>query len=747
MFGIADDATTQYLATPVPVTDVRSTPSADHMQADEVDFSAAVEHGVFAGSDHPVVDADGDTTMLPPPPPPATQVQPNVQPSEDSELSELSELEDSSAAEQTSLKDSEWGSESDVPDDVAPGPGPSVPRRPPTSGTAALNSSLSTLSQALERLNAPVPSRPNTSLGFHRSVSSDGNDSFSSEPGASDPATGDKRASQNGKAYGRARSVVPNAAATTKGKGKSVPKLTVNGRASMSTAIATATATGQKKLKQTTLMLPPPPPPIAGTRTTRLRSAALAAANASVPGTPGSSTATVNGRTPKDQEKAKQVSLALAPSLGKVRAGLATTAPGQGGSGSGSTSAIPSSSGIPRTGPLAPAATKRAFLSSGAGGGRGGSSSLAKPLFGVGKLNGVSGSGAPTRGGFGLAALRGRGGGSRVTHRASKASSLPMVVGSPVKGGAIRDEDAANGAGELSDDEMVVVEEKEEGMEGVQEMSTKDKIDEWLRTADKDILRDLGHGSEGEDGEAGAEKSVGALSLGDLGPVVDAEASAKEKEREREARRNASRRASMASHLLAQSLSALPSATPPAARGRDAKGKGRAVSSSYPSTVGPAQDKADGGEKIDAPTPPPRRAHATRLATGALSTPPNAYKERSLRSAVAGGSGLGDAEHPSGGSADGKGKGKGKTDGPNSPAALAVLKDCRIFVDVRTEDGDDAGSLFVDMLRDLGAKVTCCVGRYSFMGGWALMGDVVDLDEGGLAVHSRCVQEWVAEHA
>ena len=93
------------------------------------------------------------------------------------------------------------------------------------------------------------------------------------------------------------------------------------------------------------------------------------------------------------------------------------------------------------------------------------------------------------------------------------------------------------------------------------------------------------------------------------------------------------------------------------------------------------------------------------------------------------------------------GKGKGKEREAESPGQLAVLRGCTIFVDVRTEDGDDAGSLFVDMLRDLGAKVTCCVGRYSFMGGWALMGDVVDLDEGGLAVHSRCVQEWVAEHA
>ena len=34
-----------------------------------------------------------------------------------------------------------------------------------------------------------------------------------------------------------------------------------------------------------------------------------------------------------------------------------------------------------------------------------------------------------------------------------------------------------------------------------------------------------------------------------------------------------------------------------------------------------------------------------------------------------------------------------------------VLKDCIIFVDVRTEDGDDAGGLFVEMLTGLGARV------------------------------------------
>lgn len=34
-----------------------------------------------------------------------------------------------------------------------------------------------------------------------------------------------------------------------------------------------------------------------------------------------------------------------------------------------------------------------------------------------------------------------------------------------------------------------------------------------------------------------------------------------------------------------------------------------------------------------------------------------------------------------------------------------VLKDCVIYVDVRTEGGEDAGGLFVDMLKEMGAKV------------------------------------------
>ncbi|KAI0686525.1 hypothetical protein C8Q76DRAFT_636225 [Earliella scabrosa] len=168
----------------------------------------------------------------------------------------------------------------------------------------------------------------------------------------------------------------------------------------------------------------------------------------------------------------------------------------------------------------------------------------------------------------------------------------------------------------------------------------------------------------------------------------------------------------MASQLLSQSLSALPDPSTALGVGKDVKGKARAASSTYPaSQASGAPESADGGEEEEKKpaAPPAPRAHNTRLATGALSTPPNAYKERSLRSAAA----------TANGSAD-KGKGKEKAgdgggevgDAGGSPAvgALAVLKDCRIFVDVRTDEGDDAGALFVDMLRGMGAKIANRVG-------------------------------------
>ncbi|KAG2366738.1 hypothetical protein BDR07DRAFT_1273858 [Suillus spraguei] len=49
--------------------------------------------------------------------------------------------------------------------------------------------------------------------------------------------------------------------------------------------------------------------------------------------------------------------------------------------------------------------------------------------------------------------------------------------------------------------------------------------------------------------------------------------------------------------------------------------------------------------------------------------------------------------------------------GSAGKSVLKVLKKCAIFVDVRTDDGDDAGGLFVDMLRGLGARILARVGQ------------------------------------
>ena len=54
----------------------------------------------------------------------------------------------------------------------------------------------------------------------------------------------------------------------------------------------------------------------------------------------------------------------------------------------------------------------------------------------------------------------------------------------------------------------------------------------------------------------------------------------------------------------------------------------------------------------------------------------------------------------------GAGKGKAKEKEKEKEDPNAPLRSCVIFVDVRTAEGEDAGSLFIDMLRGLGAKVS-----------------------------------------
>jgi hypothetical protein len=130
--------------------------------------------------------------------------------------------------------------------------------------------------------------------------------------------------------------------------------------------------------------------------------------------------------------------------------------------------------------------------------------------------------------------------------------------------------------------------------------------------------------------------------------------------------KDASRRASLASQFLQQTLAVLPSSPTPGSS------KSTAVVRPAPSSQGTRSGLRSGSSSDVA---------GSRSAPGAPSNGPDvrALDSHSGPTAVA--------------------------LSATKPSSLKVLRSCTVFVDVRTDDGDDAGGLFVDMLRGLGAKV------------------------------------------
>ncbi|KAG5640314.1 hypothetical protein DXG03_009255, partial [Asterophora parasitica] len=265
------------------------------------------------------------------------------------------------------------------------------------------------------------------------------------------------------------------------------------------------------------------------------------------------------------------------------------------------------------------------------------SSVAGKSIFGGGAvMRGTGGFKVPGK----PARIFGVGGGAfagasraRTLQKASRKTSLPSVMASPVKG-ADRGDDAMD----IADDEF-------------------------------------------PQPEAGASTTVSAeLEL----PVTD---KGKGKEKETSSGSSwistASRRVSLASQALSQSLNAPPAKEspglglmgPPVTPNR----KGRSASSTYPSQSAPSS----GGEGAERSSPSTRSM--TRNAA-----------------AAAGPSNSGGAAGTSKASAATAAAGR---------EALKVLKACVIFVDVRTDDGDEAGSLFVEMLEGVGARILTRVGQ------------------------------------
>lgn len=156
---------------------------------------------------------------------------------------------------------------------------------------------------------------------------------------------------------------------------------------------------------------------------------------------------------------------------------------------------------------------------------------------------------------------------------------------------------------------------------------------------------------------------------------------------------NASRRASMAFSALAQSL------TTPQTRDESVGGREQSPASEYSTS----NRKRTVNAAFVAPSSRPVRSAAPRSFTTTIT--PSGLARTQSEPTIPGPStapaafGESDGEE---GTRTGK---KGTSNRSKMPGSLDVLNKCTIFVDVKTEDGEDAGALFVDMLRSLGAKV------------------------------------------
>ena len=176
------------------------------------------------------------------------------------------------------------------------------------------------------------------------------------------------------------------------------------------------------------------------------------------------------------------------------------------------------------------------------------------------------------------------------------------------------------------------------------------------------------------------------------------EGKGKEKERSKDGwSQNASRRASMASHALTQSLSSLPRSPTKGSMGPP-RTPGRAVSSSYP-TVGSGSggkwddERRRGREELGAKAGSAKSAPSV---LGRVRSGSDGHIGTSRSARIFAQEKKAELEASQNEKDDNEGSGCG---------VLSLLKECVIFVDVRTDGGDDAGGLFMDMLKGMGARV------------------------------------------
>ena len=261
----------------------------------------------------------------------------------------------------------------------------------------------------------------------------------------------------------------------------------------------------------------------------------------------------------------------------------------------------------------------------------------------------------PGRGGAGFGGpAQGRGIFGRVGDRASKKTTLPVVAGSPVKGtGATGDVDG--------DDREAGKRESRLSWNGAKDVADEEDVFGSQDVVMQDVSAESLTGGGGSAASHKPSPPVAAHANSAIEVDLTSSPISVDKGKQRAVPPSTLNPASSALHALSESLSSLP----------------------------------------QTPTPPKPKAVGTR--TGLRSSSAATGKESpALAGSGSAGPGGNSDVHGSGGAGP-----SGTVDGSGGvkKSSLKILKRCAIFVDVRTEQGDDAGSLFVDMLKGLGAKV------------------------------------------
>lgn len=326
----------------------------------------------------------------------------------------------------------------------------------------------------------------------------------------------------------------------------------------------------------------------------------------------------------------------------------------------------------------------------------------------------VAGFGSTTKmRGRGGAAIRGRGAMGifgRVGDRASKKTNLPVVAGSPVKGWG--------SAGDLDRDGLGTGKHKSTlSLDGAEDAGgTANEDDVFLSRGpatgddpeqDTVMQVDSAEAFASGGGSAASRKSSppGAAGARDGVDHIDLTTPISlDKGKQRALSCLTLNPASSALHALSESLSSMP----------------------------------------HTPTPPKPRVVGTR--TGLRSSTTAAGKESPALDGSGSVGPSGNEVHGSGGVDPNNGTVNGS--GGAKKSSLKILKRCTIFVDVRTEQGDDAGSLFVDMLKGLGARVSiprrflyCATQARNLIGSGYL-----DHEPSWSQVHAHRIQEWAFEY-